>query len=160
MELSNDGQGQLNLLRLTEIYKDFVIRIGPVVQVSNYLRNVYDWKRPGHTVLFSVAISSFIHSPNLCIAIAFLLFYRYSDYIIRSIFDMRNYKSDNNLINNMNETKKNLTYLQVSMTQYNETYDQLSEIVNASDKTPLIEGIILLRNYALFICIGNILLSF
>jgi hypothetical protein len=48
----------------------------------NYTKNIYEWKKPIHTIAFSVSITYFLYNPGICVAILLITFYIFSDKII------------------------------------------------------------------------------
>jgi hypothetical protein len=80
-----------------------------VAFLFNYIKNIYEWKKPIHTVVFSISVTYFLYNPGLCLAIAFITFYIFSDKIISKALRLN--KKEEKFLDNLSDFKKNLYFL-------------------------------------------------
>ncbi|EAR99679.3 transmembrane protein, putative (macronuclear) [Tetrahymena thermophila SB210] len=155
----------LDYLDINEYTIRFVSKLGPVVAISNYLREVYKWTNIFQTMMFGISTSLIIFYPKAIILFSLLYTYIFTKRVIQIMFQLGIKKPEKvNIIdknvNKMKNLKRNMIFLQEQMRFYSQVYDQVCEFLYSDDKTQVVKNIQLFRNYSIFLVMGMIFIPF
>lgn len=70
---STPDASKLEILALGGLMYRFVNKLDIVVAINNYIRQVYHWKYPTHTILFGICLTFLILNPRLTLVILGIL---------------------------------------------------------------------------------------
>ncbi|KAL4436001.1 hypothetical protein ABPG74_022236 [Tetrahymena malaccensis] len=155
----------LDYLDMNDYTYRFVSKLGPVVAISNYIREVYKWTNVFQTMMFGVSTSLIIFYPKAIILFSLLYTYIFTKRVIQIMFQLGIQKPEKvNIIdknvNKIKNLKKNMIFLQQQMRFYSQVYDQVCEFLYSDDKTQVVKNIQLFRNYSIFLVVGMIFIPF
>ncbi|KAL4486052.1 hypothetical protein ABPG72_003986 [Tetrahymena utriculariae] len=155
----------LDYLDMNDYMYKFLSKLGPVVAIQNYLREVYKWTNIFQTMMFGISTSLIIFYPKAIILFSILYTYIFTKRVIQIMFQLGIKKPEKvNIIDkNVNKIKslrRNMIFLQEQMRFYVQVYDQVCEFLYSDDKTQVVKNIQLFRKYSIFLFVGMIFIPF
>ncbi len=118
-DFSMKYNGSPEYLKANEINNDYIKNFTPVVYLSNYLRELWSWNSPSHTMIFGIIVTSFLKFSNYIICAVVLILYCNTAYLANVLVHLkRGEKKEKNLIEKnllkFNRFKSNLAFIQVT----------------------------------------------
>ena len=80
-DLSQSDYGNFDFLKANQIGTEFIRKLTPYVYMNNFLRELWNWKSPTHTLIFGISNTVVILFPEYAFCLALLFLYYNSSYV-------------------------------------------------------------------------------
>ena len=154
-QFSQDQKGEFEILKANSINANYVKKITPVVLITNYLHDVFNWKSPVHTIIFGMAVTLGTLYVQYILAFSLLLFYINTPFFLRILMKMphKKKKKEGNVFERnkakIMKFKRNMTHIQETQKDYLKKYEYVKKLVWSEDRTLLIETVVGLRKFVI-----------
>lgn len=158
-EFSQHQKGELEIVNANSINHNYLKKITPIVLITNYLSDVFQWKSPAHTLIFGLVLTLCALYLQIIIAFGFFLFYINTPFFLRQLlkipYGKQKIKKELNIFernkNKLIKLKRNMTHIQEAQKDYIKKYDYLKALITNEDRTDLIQITLNSRKYILFV---------